>query len=164
MINVKMLLTATLILFGMTAVSHAEMAKAKTVEAGANNVIVTKSSPHSVSETLDRLAVLVQKRGMTVFARIDHKKNAKAVGKMITASQVLIFGSANVGTRVMWHDPKAALDLPLRVLSYEDADDKVWVVYRRPMALNNDFTVSQCASILDMENALDQLTNEVIKK
>jgi uncharacterized protein (DUF302 family) len=160
MYSIKILGAVSLVLFGMAGVSQANKAAAGGIE----TTIVTKSSAYSVSQTLDRLAALVTKKGMTVFARIDHKKNAKAVGKMITDSQVLVFGSADVGTRIMWHDPKAALDLPMRVLAYEDADDKVWVVYRRPMALNNDFTVSQCASIPQLENAMDQLTNEVIKK
>jgi uncharacterized protein (DUF302 family) len=125
--------------------------------------LVSKQSAHSVTETLDKLEALVKQKGMTVFARIDHKANAKASGAMMLASQVLIFGSARTAARIVWHDPKAALDLPLRVLAYKDADDKVWLVYRRPMSLNDDFAVDQCASVGDVDSSLDKLTSEVVK-
>lgn len=125
--------------------------------------LVKKQSVHSVEDTIDRLEELVTEKGMTVFARIDHRANAESVGEQMPDSQVLLFGSPKAGTRIMKHDLAAGLDLPLRVLVYRDYDGNTQVVYRNPQALKQDFSVEECMVIGKVETALDGLTGQIIK-
>jgi uncharacterized protein (DUF302 family) len=82
--------------------------------------IATISSAGSVSESLDRLENLAKSRGMTIFARIDFSKDAAAVGMKLRTMQLLILGNPKGGTPLMQAEPSAALDLPLKVLAWQD--------------------------------------------
>ncbi|WP_249144002.1 DUF302 domain-containing protein [Bradyrhizobium lablabi] len=79
------------------------------------------------AETVDHLVTTIEKVGMTVFARIDHAAGAKAVGITMPPAIVLIYGNAKGGTPVMQAAPRAALDLPLRVLIREDDQGKTLI-------------------------------------
>ncbi len=83
--------------------------------------LVTKTSPFSVAETVARLSELVAQRGMTLFGVIDHSGEAHAVGLDLRDTKVVIFGNPKAGTPVMEAAPLAALDLPLKVLVWDDA-------------------------------------------
>jgi uncharacterized protein (DUF302 family) len=91
--------------------------------------MVHLSSSHSVPETLKRLDSVLQSRGLTVFARIDHSGEAEKVGMKMRPTQLIIFGSPKGGTPVMVASPTLAIDLPLKALVWEDAAGKVWVSY-----------------------------------
>ena len=82
---------------------------------------VTKHSPRSVADTVSRLAEIVVKRGLKLFAVIDHSGEAAAEGLELRETKVVIFGSPRAGTPVMVAKPLAALDLPLKVLVWDDA-------------------------------------------
>lgn len=77
-------------------------------------------SPDSVPETVDRLVRVLADRGITLFAVIDHSGEARAHGLELRETRVVIFGSPVAGTPVMQAAPLAALDLPLKVLVYDD--------------------------------------------
>jgi uncharacterized protein (DUF302 family) len=94
-----------------------------------DNGMIHLSSPHSVAETLTRLDSILQTRGLTVFARIDHSGEADKVGMKMHSTQLIIFGSPKGGTPVMVASPTLAIDLPLKALVWEDAGGKVWVSY-----------------------------------
>src|ERR1700760_4231583 len=87
------------------------------------------TSPLSFEQTVERLTQAIEKAGMTVFARIDHAANARAVGMQMPAATVLIYGNAKGGTPIMLANPLAALDLPLRVLVREAADGTTKIVF-----------------------------------
>ena len=89
--------------------------------------IVTRPSPFSVEETLERLRKAIQSRNLTLFAHIDHSGEAKRVGLTMQEAHVLIFGSPKAGTPLMIASPLLALDLPLKVLVWQGNDDHVWV-------------------------------------
>lgn len=125
--------------------------------------LVEKASPYPVAETAQKLAAAAKDSGLMVYATIDHKAAAKKAGRMMSPSQVVIIGSPTSAARVAWHDPRAMLDLPVRVLVYQDANDKTQLVYRRPTALNNEFTTSQCATIPEIETRIDSITNAAVK-
>jgi uncharacterized protein (DUF302 family) len=91
--------------------------------------MVHLGSPYSVPETLKRLESILQSRGLTVFARIDHSGEAGKVGMKMRSTQLIIFGSPKGGTPVMLASPTLALDLPLKALVWEDAGGKVWASY-----------------------------------
>ena len=89
--------------------------------------IVTRPSPFSVEETLQRLQEAIHSRNLTLFAHIDHSGEAKRVGLKMQEAHVLIFGSPKAGTPLMIASPLLALDLPLKVLVWQGEDDRVWV-------------------------------------
>src|SRR5271156_6582588 len=94
--------------------------------------IATVPSPHSLDATLSKLKALIESKGLTVFAHIDHGAGATQAGLEMLPAHVLIFGTAKAGTPVMVARPLLALDLPLKVLVSEDAERKVWVSYNTP--------------------------------
>jgi uncharacterized protein (DUF302 family) len=94
--------------------------------------LVHLSSPHTVSETLKRLETIVQTKGLTVMARIDHSDEAAKVGLTMRPTKLLIFGNAKAGTPLMIASPSVAIDLPLKALVWQDEDDHVWLSYNSP--------------------------------
>lgn len=89
-------------------------------------------SNHGAKQTMDRLEAEIRKRGMSVFARIDHAAGATEVGLPLRSTELLIFGSARAGTPLMQTDQRVGIDLPLKALVFEDAAGKVWLSYNDP--------------------------------
>jgi len=94
--------------------------------------IVTIPSNHSVDETADRLKNILQEKGVTLFAVIDHGGEAQKVGLKMPPTKVLVFGSPKAGTPLMLAAPTIAIDLPLKILVAEDGTGKVWISYNSP--------------------------------
>ncbi|MBL9162455.1 MAG: serine hydrolase [Planctomycetaceae bacterium] len=88
-----------------------------------------RESCYSVAETVDRLEALVKSKGIDVAARVDHAAAAKKKGLELPPTEVLIFGNPAVGTQLMQSRRSVALDLPLRVAVWEEADGTVWTGY-----------------------------------
>src|SRR5262249_21634362 len=86
-------------------------------------------SQHSVDHTIDRLKALLQAKGVPIFALIDHSGGAAKVGLQMRPTKLLIFGSPKAGTPLMVAAPSLALDLPLKILVWEDHNGKVWLSY-----------------------------------
>jgi uncharacterized protein (DUF302 family) len=97
--------------------------------------ITTKSSNHSVDETVEKLKSILQAKGVTLFALVDHSGEAAKVGMKMPPTKLLIFGSPKAGTPLMLAAPSIAIDLPLKILVSEDAQGKVWVSYNSPSYL-----------------------------
>ena len=97
-----------------------------------DNGLVHLSSPHTVLETLARLETIVQAKGLTILARIDHSGDAAKAGLTMQPTKLLIFGNANAGTPLMVAAPSLAIDLPLKALVWEDDQGKVWLSYNSP--------------------------------
>ncbi|HET7051370.1 MAG TPA: DUF302 domain-containing protein [Solirubrobacteraceae bacterium] len=85
--------------------------------------IVTKSSPRSVPETVQRMSELVSAKGLKLFAVIDHSGEAAAHGLELRDTKVVVFGSPVAGTPVMQAAPFAALDLPLKIVGIDGLTD-----------------------------------------
>jgi uncharacterized protein (DUF302 family) len=94
-----------------------------------------KPSNHSVEETLEKLKRILQAKGVTLFATVDHSGEAEKVGLKMRPTKLAIFGNPKAGTPVMLAAPSSAIDLPLKILIWEDADGKVWVSYNSPKYL-----------------------------
>ncbi len=97
-----------------------------------NNGIVDKLSHHSVDETLAKLQAILQAKGVAVFALVDHSGEAKKVGMEMHPTKLLIFGNPKAGTPLMLAAPSIAIDLPLKILVWEDDQGKVLVSYNSP--------------------------------
>jgi uncharacterized protein (DUF302 family) len=125
--------------------------------------MITKTSPHSVKVTIDRLEAAVNSAGATVFARVDHAKGAASVGEDLRPTQMLLFGNPKLGSPLMQAQQSIGLDLPLRVVSFEDADGNVHVVYQAPADVAAAHGVSADTPVLvKMTGALDKRTNKAI--
>ena len=97
--------------------------------------VVTKPSSRSVAETVARLQRLIHEKGLVLFAVIDHSGEAIRAGLEMPETKLVIFGSPVAGTPVMIAAPLAALDLPLKLLVWEDDDGAVSVSYNSPAYL-----------------------------
>jgi len=91
--------------------------------------IVDTLSNHSVDETVERLKGILQAKGVTLFALVDHSGEAEKIGMKMRPTRLLIFGNATAGTPLMQAAPSSAIDLPLKILVWEDANEKVWLSY-----------------------------------
>ena len=86
-------------------------------------------SRHSVDETVEKLKGILQAKGITLFALVDHSGEAAKAGIKMLPTKLFIFGNPKAGTPVMLAAPSSAIDLPLKILIWEDAQGKVWVTY-----------------------------------
>jgi|SRR5579862_312793 len=97
--------------------------------ASPKNGMVHLRSPYSVPETLKGLDSVLQSKGLTVFARIDHGGEAEKVGMKMLPTQPIIFGSPKGGTPLMVASPTLAIDLPQKAGGWQNAGAKLWVSY-----------------------------------
>jgi uncharacterized protein (DUF302 family) len=97
--------------------------------------IIDKRSNHSVEETLKKLRSVLQAKGVTIFAVVDHSGEAEKAGIPMRPTKLIIFGSPKAGTPLMLASPSVAIDLPLKLLIWEDNEGRVWVSYNSPAYL-----------------------------
>jgi uncharacterized protein (DUF302 family) len=121
--------------------------------------VVTKTTSRSVPDTVSRLSELVTTRGLKVFAVIDHSGEAKGHGLDLRDTKVVIFGSPEAGTPVMAAAPLAALDLPLKVLVWDDGG-QTRVSYTAPSALGTRYRLS--SELAGRLAGIDALTDAVV--
>ena len=91
--------------------------------------IIEIRSNHSVDETVANLKAILEARGVTLFALVDHSGEAEKAGLKMPATRLLIFGNPKAGTPIMQAAPSTAIDLPLKILVRQDGDGNVWVSY-----------------------------------
>lgn len=99
---------------------------------GTNKGIIDKPSNHSVDETVGKLKEILQSKGVALFALVDHSGEAEKLGMKMRPTKLLIFGSPKAGTPLMVAAPSIAIDLPLKILVWEDGQGRVWVSYNSP--------------------------------
>ena len=126
-----------------------------------DGAIVTKLSPWSMADTVARLSAVVAARGMEVFAVIDHSGKARDVGLDLRDTKLVIFGSPSAATPVIQAAPLAALDLPLRVVVWEDGYQTL-VSYPTPTAVARRYGLDE--DLADALNTVDSLTSAVIDR
>ena len=121
--------------------------------------IVSRPSLFTVEETLARLKTVIQSRNLTLFAQIDHSDLARGVGLTMQEAHVLIFGNPKGGTPLMIASPLLALDLPLKVLVWQSADNQVWVSTTSVAYLSERYAIPQeLAGNLAVVDAIIQQT------
>lgn len=126
------------------------------------NGLVSVSSAFPVGESIDRLAKIVQGAGFTVFARIDHAANAEPTGLKLRPTQLLVFGNPKGGTLLMQDRQTIGLDLPLRVLAWEDADGRCSLNYDEPawLAKRHELGSQSGATVKAMAAGLAELVSK----
>ena len=105
--------------------------------------MIDTPSNHSVDETVEKLKGILQAKGVTLFALVDHSVEAEKVGINMPPTKLLIFGSPKAGTPVMLAAPSSAIDLPLKILIWEDAQGKVRASYNSPDYLQERHGIPQ---------------------
>ena len=127
----------------------------------ADGLIVVKS-PYSPKQTMDRLEDVVKKRGLNVFARIDHAAGAAKIGKTLRPTELLIFGNPKGGTPFMECAQSVGIDLPLKALVWEDALKQVWLGYNDPAFLAQRHGAAQCPVAANLRKALDGMAQAAV--
>lgn len=110
--------------------------------------IIQVPSDFSVSLTSQRMVSLLKGKGMTIFNRVKHSDAAKQAGVTLRDTELIIFGNPKVGSSLMKCEQKVALDLPQKVLIWEDAMAKVWISYNDPRYLEQRHSISGCESVI----------------
>jgi uncharacterized protein (DUF302 family) len=100
-----------------------------------DNGIITLPSHYSIDDTVSRLTKTAQSKNLLIFATIDFSKDAEKAGLTMNGSRLLIVGNPKAGTPVMQAAPLAALDLPLKLLVWQDDEKRIWVSYNAPSYL-----------------------------
>jgi len=147
-----MRLAAVLALLGQALVGHA-----------ADGLLALKS-PHSATDTMNRLEATVKERGLTVFARIDHAAGAAKVGKTLRPTELLIFGNPQGGTPLMECAQTAGIDLPLKALVWQDDSAQVWLGYNDPAFLAQRHGAPACPVVENLRKALSGLAEAAVAR
>jgi len=131
----------------------------------ADTGLIKKQSPYTPAETLDRLEKVLKEKGITVFARVNHKVNAESVGLVLRPTELLIFGNPELGTHLINSHQTVGIDLPMKVLTWQDDNFQTWIAYNDPqyMASRHDIT-NRDPIVTKMQGALNMLTNRAIEK
>ena len=135
------------------------------VHADSDNGLITKKSKHSVSETLDRLSDALTKKGIKVFARVSHDKNAEGVDLKLRPTELLIFGNPKLGTHFFTSNQTAGIDLPMKALAWQDEKGQVWLSYNDPKYIAKRHGIKDRDDIVKkMSGALDKLSGIAVGK
>jgi len=126
--------------------------------------MVELKSPYSSQDTLDRLGSALSEKNMTVFASIDHAEGAKKIDLTLRPTTVVIFGNPQGGTPFMHCAQTVGIDLPLKMLVWEDQDGQVWLGYNKPEYIASRHGVPECAVAQKISNALDGIAAQVVAK
>ncbi|HTG51773.1 MAG TPA: DUF302 domain-containing protein [Candidatus Tectomicrobia bacterium] len=104
-------------------------------------------------ETMDRLEAEIRAKGLTIFARIDHAAGAAEVGLPLAPTNLIIFGNARGGTPLMQSAQTVGIDLPLKILVWQDAANNTWLSYNEPR------WIAQRHGIAGVESTIDKMAD-----
>ena len=126
----------------------------------AEDGLVTISSKHSVTDTADKLVSVIDKKGLKLFARINHATNAEKNGLALRPTELVIFGNPKIGTPLMQCAQTMAIDLPQKILVWQDELGKTHITYNSPDYLRNRHNIDGCEKVLKkVAGALSKLTH-----
>ncbi len=126
--------------------------------------LIAYPSNHSTQSTMDKLESIAKTRNLKVFARIDHAAGAQSINQPLRPTQLLIFGNPKGGTPLLQCDQTWGIDLPMRVLAWEDDQGKNWLGYTDPAVLARKHQDPVCDVVFKrLTVSLDELVREAIK-
>ena len=103
--------------------------------------VISAPCNYSVDQTVEKLKGILKAKGVMLFALIDHSSEAEKVGMKMFPTKLLVFGNPKAGTPLMLATPSIAIDLPLKILIWEDIQGKVWVSYNSPAYLQARYSL-----------------------
>ncbi|MGZ5864903.1 MAG: DUF302 domain-containing protein [Xanthobacteraceae bacterium] len=124
--------------------------------------LITTPSPHGPEETMNRLEATVREMGLTVFAQIDHAAGAAAAGLALRPTEVIIFGNARSGTPLMQSTQTLGIDLPLKMLVWQDEEGRTWISYNDPDWFSQRHNLANDSR--PVINAMKALVGKVVRK
>ncbi|NOK58040.1 MAG: DUF302 domain-containing protein [Chloroflexi bacterium AL-W] len=128
-------------------------------QAQSTNGLVTVDSLYSVEETITRLETGISERELTLVTKLNHAANAQNVDLELRPTQLLIFGNPNVGTPLMQSQQTIGIDLPQKMLVWEDGDGQVRVTYNDPQYLVERHGITDQSELVSrVTNVLSELT------
>jgi uncharacterized protein (DUF302 family) len=102
------------------------------IKVNSMNGLITVQIGISAKEAIDRIANFLNSKNLPVFARIDHAANAQQAGLFLRPTELIVFGNPKAGTLVMQDKQTSGIDLPLKILAWEDGQGKSWITYNDP--------------------------------
>lgn len=120
-----------------------------TTAAQAGEGLIARSSPFDAKTTMDKFEAVAKGKGMTIFARINHAAGAAKVGQALRPTEVLIFGNPKGGTPFMQCAQTIGIDLPLKLLVWQDEDGKVWLAYNDPAYIAKRHDGKDCDPVVE---------------
>ena len=129
--------------------------------ANAADGLIAVKSAHSAAETGTRLAAAIDARKLTLFARVDHAAGAKKIDKTLRPTEVFIFGNPNGGTPLMECAQSTGIDLPLKMLVWQEADGSVMLGYNDPAWLAKRHGTTCDPAVGNISKALDGIAKGV---
>lgn len=121
--------------------------------------LVLYESVHDVPETMIRIEQYLKERGIPIFAKFDHGRNASEAGLEMLPSEVIVFGSPKVGTGLMQINPGIATELPLRIAVWQDKDGSVWISYPRMDKIVKSYGVENAPAVIPIQKLLQDITS-----
>jgi len=125
--------------------------------------LVAVKSAHNVKDTMDRFEAAAKGKGLNIFLRVDHAAGAKKIGKDLRPTELLVFGNPQGGTPLMECAQSAGIDLPLKVLVWQDAAGQNWLAYNDPAYLAKRHEAGNCAAVPNLQKALAGLAAEAVR-
>lgn len=126
-----------------------------------SNALLIKRSDTTVKETLDRLSAILHKKGIKIFARIDHAAGAEMAGMELPPTELLIFGNPKLGTPLMTASRAVGIALPMKALAWQDDDGNVYLGCTNPIELAQRFAITGRDDVIaKMLKAIDALMDE----
>lgn len=135
------------------------------ISSNAEESLITLESQFSAKETADRFESIIKVKGFTLFARIDHQKNAAGVNMKLRPTEVIIFGNPQAGTPLILCEQIVAIDLPQKVLITEDSNKRVWLSYNNPHYIKARHNIKGCDNVVNkISNVLSKLSRAATSK
>ncbi len=127
--------------------------------------LIKLESAYGVAQTITRLENMLEEKGMTIFARINHAEGAKKADMELRNTELLIFGNPKVGTPLMQCDQMIGIELPQKALAWEDEAGKTWLAYNNPEHMTKTYQLDECKKVIqNVTKALGNFTKYATTK
>ena len=124
---------------------------------GARGIII-RQSPYDVKETIDHFESFLKQHGATVYARINQQTEVNNTGQNLLPLEFILFGNPKAGGSLMAENPLIALDLPLKIIAWEDDQKKVWLAYNEASYIEDRYALPHVEnSPLHLDHLIDML-------
>jgi len=124
--------------------------------------LIAHQSPFTPKQTMNKFEDIAKQKGLNIFARINHSAGAQKIGKQLPATELLIFGNPKGGTPLMECAQTTGIDLPLKVLVWQDKDNKVWLGYNDMAFIANRHNIKECPAVNKLQQALAGLVKQAL--
>jgi len=125
-----------------------------------DNGLINLISTQPVKATTDRLEEIIKAKGMNIVARVNHAAAAEKIGEILRPTELILFGNPQAGTPLMQSQQSVGIDLPQKILVWEDDQGKVWLTYNNPEYLKARHGIEDCDELIDnISTALDDISH-----